>query len=249
MEQKINISVIPKFVDNILDKPSKTMGQILSDIFYLVLGGELEYRAEKRRIAYAEKLKIYQEEISAAINAIPKDKLGEADVHLVGSILEHSKYCLEKDELRRLFVNLIAASVNIEKKKYVHPLFGEILSKISDLDAKVLYLIALNTTPEVDISVTVDELAFALVVLIELGIIVDIKRKREDDYQFDIFSHLYYLILEQYTKGILHDTKNGDHITSIKDYIICDIDFLHKFLWRNFKMTRLGQNLANTCIL
>lgn len=248
MEREINISVVPKFVDNMLDKPSKTLGQILNDIFYLVLGGELEYRAEKRRITYAEKLKAYQEEISVAIKAIPKDKLGEADVHLVGSILENSKYCLEKDSLRRLFVNLIASSVNTEKKKYVHPLFGEILSKISDLDAKVFYLIALNTTPEVDISVTVDELAFSLVVLIELGIIVDIKRNREDDYQFDIFGYLYYLILKQYTKDILCDTENSNQITSIKDYIICDMDFLHKFLWRNFKMTRLGQNLANTCI-
>lgn len=249
MEQKIEISLVPKFVDDILDKPSKTMGQILSDIFYLVLGGELEYRAEKRRIAYAEKLKAYQEEISVAINAIPKDKLGEADVHLVGSILENSKYCIEKDNLRRLFVNLIAASVNTEKKKYVHPLLGEILSKISDLDAKVFYLIALNTIPEVNISVTVDELAFSLVVLIDLGVIVDIKRNREDDYRFDIFGYLYYLILEQYTKDISFDVENDDHIISIKDYIIRDKDFLHKFLWRNFKMTRLGQNLANTCIL
>ena len=31
MEQKINISVIPKFVDNVLDKPSKTMGQNLAN--------------------------------------------------------------------------------------------------------------------------------------------------------------------------------------------------------------------------
>lgn len=34
MEQKISVSIVPKFIDNILDKPSKTIGQIFSDIFF-----------------------------------------------------------------------------------------------------------------------------------------------------------------------------------------------------------------------
>ena len=210
MEQKISVSIVPKFIDNILDKPSKTIGQIFSDIFFLVLGGELEYRAEKRKLEYAEKLKAYQEEISEAITAIPKERLCEVDIHLIGNILEHSKYCLEKEELRKMFVNLVASSVNAEKKNYVHPLFSDILSKISSLDAKVLYLIALPIAPEMDISVTVDEIALSLVVLIELGIIVDIKKEPNKDYQFDIFSHLYYLILTQYTEEILRDINKRD---------------------------------------
>lgn len=235
MEQKTSVSIVPKFVDNILDKPSKTIGQIFSDIFFLVLGGELEYRAEKRKLEYAEKLKAYQKEISEAITAVPKEQLCEVDIHLIGNILEHSKYCLEKEELRKLFVNLIASSVNTEKKKYVHPLFSDTLSKMSGLDAKVLYLIALSVAPEINISATVDEIAFSLVVLIELGIIVDIKKDRDVDYQFDIFSHLYYLILTQYTEEILGEINKKDNVSSIKEYRINNVSFLHKFLWCNFK--------------
>lgn len=249
MEQKISVSIIPKFVDNILDKPSKTVGQIFSDIFFLVLGGELEYRAEKRKLEYAKKLKAYQEEISEAITSIPKEQLCEVDIHLIGNILEHSKYCIEKEELRKLFVNLIASSINIEKKKYVHPLFSDILGKISSLDAKILYVIALPTVQKIDINATVDEIAFSLVVLIELGIIVDVKKGHDEDYQFDIFSHLYYLILTQYTEEILGDIDKKDNFNSIKEYRINDVSFLHKFLWSNFKMTRFGQNLINVCIL
>lgn len=62
----------------------------------------------------------------------------EPDIQIVAPALEASKYCVEKEELRKMFVNLIASSINSDKVASVHPIFNDIIRKLSSTDALLL---------------------------------------------------------------------------------------------------------------
>lgn len=248
----INLSlgsgVVDKTIENLIDKPSKSIGETFNDIWYLSIGGPLGHWAEKRKIKYGKDLERFKEEIKTEIEQIPDEKYIEADIQFVGQVLEASKYCAEKIELRKMFAKMIGASMNMDKKEYVHPMFIDAVSKMTDKDAKILYLLSKRISPKIDLKVTVDELAFSLVVLMELGIIIEAKNYDKKNYKFDKMGALYYLILKKYEECVIGD-ENCNNVVSIKDYRIDDIDFIHGFLWEEFRMTRFGQSLINTCIL
>lgn len=52
--------------------------------------------------------------------------------------LENSKYCIESEELRKLFVNLISKSMDSHYTSNVHPSFAEIIKQMSPIDARIL---------------------------------------------------------------------------------------------------------------
>ena len=124
-------------VKNLTDEPTKSVGKTFSDVWYLVFGG-ISYAADKRRMKYAHKLEQYHEELESAINTIPEEKRIEPDIQVTAQALENSKYCVESDELRSMFVNLIAKSMNADYKATVHPSFAEIIKQMSPDDARVL---------------------------------------------------------------------------------------------------------------
>ena len=55
----------------------------------------------------------------------------------LGAANEYS-YCLKEDEIRRMFLNLIASDMNKDKKNSVHPSFTNIIKSLSIEDAKFL---------------------------------------------------------------------------------------------------------------
>ena len=57
-------------------------------------------------------LENYNRELHEKIEAIPNEKRVEPDIQIVAPALEASKYCVEKEELREMFVNLIASSMS-----------------------------------------------------------------------------------------------------------------------------------------
>ncbi len=139
-DKKSLFNLVPDSVDNavknITDKPTKNMGTTLADIWYLVFGG-ISQAADKRKLKYSYALQEFENELKENISKIPEDKLIEPDMQIVAPALEASKYCVEKEELRHMFVNLISSSLNKNSVLYVHPLFPDIILKMSSLDAKV----------------------------------------------------------------------------------------------------------------
>lgn len=122
---------------NITDKPTQNIGTTLADIWYLVFGG-ISQAAEKRKLKYSYALQEFEKELKEKIDKIPEDKLIEPDMQIVAPALEASKYCVEKDDLRKMFSNLISKSLNSETKQYVHPQFVNIISQLSSYDADVI---------------------------------------------------------------------------------------------------------------
>lgn len=132
---------LPEFIDkalnNVVDKPSRTIGDIISDCLFLVFG-KINYKAELKRIEYVNGLKMFSEDLEKKVSAIPCENRVEPKVHTVCTALECMKYCIEEPELRGMFSTLIANSININMANHVHPSFGEIIRQLTPNDAKLI---------------------------------------------------------------------------------------------------------------
>ena len=132
---------VDKALTNLTEQPTKAIGSTVSDIWFLVFGG-IGHMAEKRKLRYAVELENYNRELYEKIEAIPNEKRVEPDIQIVAPALEASKYCVEKEELREMFVNLIASSMSSDKAVKVHPIFTDIIGKLSSTDALLFKSIA-----------------------------------------------------------------------------------------------------------
>lgn len=135
---------IPDSVDNaaknLTDLPTQNAGQTLADCWFLVFGG-ISQMAEKRKIKYALELDTFKKSLEDKIAKIPKENRIEGKIQTIMPALENSKYCVEENELREMFSNLISASIDNRKSDLVHPSFGELLKTMSPLDAQNLQLL------------------------------------------------------------------------------------------------------------
>lgn len=188
-DSKNNISLInaemPECVDkaltNLTDQPTKAISTTVSDIWFLVFGG-IGHLAEKRKLRYAVELEKYNKELHEKINAIPKEKIVEPDMQIIAPALEASKYCVEKEEIRKMFVNLIASSIDNDKAASVHPIFTDIIGKLSSTDALLFEAIVKGNYNGdcVVFEATVEEIAFSLTILEQLGLIVSKYREKDE---------------------------------------------------------------------
>lgn len=137
----INLPDMPDCVDNaiqnITDEPTQNIGKTFGDLWYLVFGG-ISHLADKRRMKYASDLEIYQNELSNAIDKIPKEKRIEPNFQVTAQALENSKYCVSSDILRKMFVNLISGNMSSDSEPLSHPSFPEVLKQMDEIDAKLL---------------------------------------------------------------------------------------------------------------
>lgn len=136
----INLPDLPDSVDNavknLTDKPTLGIGQTLADAWYLVFS-PITQAANKRRMKYAHELENYNHELLNAIEAISEENLVEPSIQITAQALENSKYCIESEELRKMFVNLISKSMDKRHVSNVHPSFAEIIKQMSPVDARI----------------------------------------------------------------------------------------------------------------
>lgn len=74
---------------------------------------------------------------------IPADKLQEPPLMIAGPVLEGLKYN-DNQDLREMFLNLLAASMNSDTADNAHPSYVETIKQLSPLDAKIfreIYLV------------------------------------------------------------------------------------------------------------
>ena len=139
----INLPEIPPSVDNavhnLTDKPTLSIATTFSDLWYLVFGG-ISHQAKKKEIKYAHDLDVFQQQLESSINQIPSDKKVEPSIQTTAQALENSKYCIDQETLREMFVALISNSMNSDYQNNIHPSFAEILKQMSILDAKIIRL-------------------------------------------------------------------------------------------------------------
>lgn len=133
-------------VQNITDEPTKKIGSLIKDALYLRFGS-VSYKAEKRRILEKYGLIEFENRLQSRINRIPLDKLVTPDYQTIMLAIDNLEPCLNSEDLRNLFSNLIARSCNCDYKNSIHPSFSEILRQMSPYDAKILKFFV-TTKPE-----------------------------------------------------------------------------------------------------
>ena len=269
---KINIGLInaemPECVDkaltNLTEQPTKAIGSTVSDIWFLVFGG-IGHLAEKRKLRYAVELEKYNKELQATINEIPKERKVDADIQIVAPALEASKYCVEKEELRKMFVNLIASSMDSDKVTSVHPIFTDIISKLSSVDALLFKAIANKNYDDdcVIFGASIECISFSLTILEQLGLIVSNskKEKYKENLKKNILSNdirIYESIVRNLTVvDFAFDTLYENIFDMITNYL-SDKNFSGKTFPRNelvvnffietIKITNLGKQFKNVCL-
>lgn len=130
---------VDKLSTNLLDKPTKELGEGVGNLFWLAFApilcarNYLEPRIEK-----------FKEEIGTEISKIPAENLTEPPLNIVGPALEASKYYIENDDLRLMFAKLIASSMDVSNQSSAHPSFVEVIKQMSPLDAKNLNFLLEN---------------------------------------------------------------------------------------------------------
>lgn len=132
---------LPDSVDNAIsnatEKPTKEVGEIFNDLLYLVFGG-IHFNAEKKRIRYKYALERFEKSCQEKINAIPLENKSEPNTQTICQALEDSKYCVEDEDIRELFANLISSTMDDRVSEFVHPSFSPILKQMTSKDAKFL---------------------------------------------------------------------------------------------------------------
>ena len=121
-------------VGNLSGPLTTAMGNTFGDLWFLALGG-ISHRADIRRVKYAHELNVLKENTEKKINDIPPEKRVEPNTQIIMGALTDAQYCVESEELRRMFENLIASTVNSDTASKVHPSFSSIIRRMSPRDA------------------------------------------------------------------------------------------------------------------
>lgn len=120
-------------VGNIVNPPTKVLGERLGGIFELIF-----WPVEKAQIYKVHRIEEYKRSLEEKVSAIPVEKLVEPPLNVVGPALEAAKYYIEDEILRDMFAQLIASSMNSDTANLAHPSFVEIIKQLSPLDANLL---------------------------------------------------------------------------------------------------------------
>lgn len=103
--------------------------------------GTIDFLNEKSKLKRQLNIQEFKRELENKINSIPQENFIEPEISKIGPPLEASKYYFEEEEIRNMFANLIASSMDVTKVHDVYPSFSEIIKQMSKLDAENLKLI------------------------------------------------------------------------------------------------------------
>lgn len=77
--------------------------------------------------------------LTKKLSEIPPDKIVAPPVHIAAPILEKSRFTADSEHLHALFANLLATSMTEDLQSLAHPSFVEIISQLSQEEAKILF--------------------------------------------------------------------------------------------------------------
>lgn len=96
------------------------------------------YPVKKANITFRYKLEAFEDDLKEKIKDIPEENLQVPPTRVSGPTLEALRYAYDEEELREMFENLLASSMDNRKDIEVHTTFVEAIKQMSSLDAKVL---------------------------------------------------------------------------------------------------------------
>lgn len=111
----------------------RTIRAVLSPLERLVL--QSEYNVEKTRKLLEEKLR-----------DVPPERIEPPEPYIAVPALQYLSYCMDNHELRDMYANLLAKSMDSVVKNGVHPGFVEIIKQLCPDEARILRYISHHYT-------------------------------------------------------------------------------------------------------
>lgn len=95
------------------------------------------YPVKRANIEYCYKLEDFARQLAEKAIDIPPDKLVEPPLRIAGPVLEGMKYSYDEDEIRDMFLNLLASAMNSDIQSKTHPSYVQSIQRMSAFDAIV----------------------------------------------------------------------------------------------------------------
>ncbi|MGE7623587.1 DUF4393 domain-containing protein [Viridibacillus sp. NPDC096237] len=134
----MELNILPKFVDEAATPIAQSVGNSISGVWNLVFGNHVSLWLKKQEFRHQRNYEDFVNRTNAKVENIPQENLQEPEMYILGPAIEASKYYIDSEELREMFANLIASSVDSRANNITHPAFVEIIKQLSSLDASIL---------------------------------------------------------------------------------------------------------------
>ncbi|MCJ8343018.1 MAG: DUF4393 domain-containing protein [Cetobacterium sp.] len=115
-------------------KNSKTF----NNIWDITIGNRLDAWNQKSIFKNQQDVEKYKNECLEKISKISSNKIQDPKLSIIGPALEASKFYIEEEDIRNMFSNLIASSMDSTYNGLIQHSFVEIIKQLTPLDAKIL---------------------------------------------------------------------------------------------------------------
>lgn len=119
-----------------LNPAAKTLGKALDGAVTVVCSPLLILDTVSKALLHK-----FSDEINHKISGIPQENRDTSKLGLVIKAMEEARYQLNKDDIRKMYVNLIASTVDNRKNKAVNPRFATVIAQLGSNEAKLLKMI------------------------------------------------------------------------------------------------------------
>lgn len=147
------IETVPDLYDDSLKPTVQESGKILSLIPQTINAALLPLRKwivnREYNLAETERL------LAKKLEHVGEEKIVTPEAYVAVPTIQAISYSMDNENLRNLYANLLAKSMNIDTKSRVHPSFVEIIKQMSPVDAIVFKTIfESEITPIIDLFIT-----------------------------------------------------------------------------------------------
>lgn len=150
--------VMKEAYKDLVSPSAKPVGTVLS---YLPRTIRLCFsRWEKWIINGEESLRLTAEALKDKVVNIPEDKQCEPEPYVAIPAIQQISYCYDSEVLRDMYANLLASSMNLDKKWTVHPAFVDIIKQLTPDEAKILKSLPRDSRysiPLIDLNIVFDK--------------------------------------------------------------------------------------------
>ncbi len=103
------------------------------------------YPVKKANLTFRYKLEAFEDDLKEKIQHIPQENLQAPPTMIAGPALEALRYTYDEEELREMYENLLASSMDNRIAGEAHPSFVDAIKQMSPLDARVLSAVVAKT--------------------------------------------------------------------------------------------------------
>jgi hypothetical protein len=119
-----------------LKPATKEAGEALQAVVGL-FNNVVLYPVKKANITFKYKLEQFENDLKMKLSKTPEEKIIESPLTISGPTFEALKYTYDTKELREMYLNLLAASMNVDTVAFTHPAYVDIIKVLTPLDAVV----------------------------------------------------------------------------------------------------------------